>query len=189
MQHLTPEELIEFDDRSASGFDKERDHLKACALCYHEYSELKSRRLRLRALPMSSPRHSAWPSVQRRIYRRRALTLAAQCGAVATLVVSAVLFVYRTDPVTSDPPLPRELVAESQALERALQRAEANAVTDLHRAKEIVAVEQQIADVDDQIEAFQSAGEASGSTPLWHARVQLLRTLLQMHQPTSFVSL
>lgn len=191
MQHLTSDQLVALGDRSSSTVDKEHHHLKSCALCHREHVELETRRIQLRNLPLRSPTRSAWPSVRKHIRRQRAIAFATKSGASAVALALClslvwVQYVHRGD---SEEDLTSDLVAESQHLERVLENVETHAVTDLSQVRHIVALEQQIGDVDDEIAIFQRAGRGQQSSPLWNARVELLRTLVQMHQPTTLVSL
>lgn len=190
MQHLSTEELIGLSESGLPSENLAHHHLKACAPCSREYSEMESRRALLRSLPPCSPRADLWPSIRRTVRRRRALLATGKYGGL--IAASALLGWWLVMPAWRDAfetPAPAELASESQELEHALNDLDASSVLRLGQAKDIALIESKIAEVDEQLAAIGGDGKRSEKVRLLQTRIELLRTLVQLHQSTVFVSL
>jgi hypothetical protein len=186
MRHLTLEELLSLQDGEELG-DLAR-HLEQCPLCATERWALQQRREALRNLPVLQPSEDHWPAIRARILaskRRRALAFA---GALAAAVLAFALFSPsllrpRAPAVDNSVDEVAQLVRQSQRLEEQLRSLPEPEVLDVGSAETIVQLEDQIALVDECIEALTDSGASEELAVLWETRITLLESLTNLRSP------
>jgi hypothetical protein len=181
--HPTLEELLAARDGQAESATVA--HVAACAACRDEVDRLAAVRDALRALPQLPPRQDLWPAIARsrdeerwqRPLRRVGWAIAAM-ALVITGVAGArgAIETWREARLARDT---RELVAESQRLERVLTApGGGGGVVRGRTASTIAELEDRIAVVDESL--TKATRPSADVVALWQERVRLLDALNSM---------
>lgn len=192
MTHLTIAQLLALrEPGSEPGTAAARGHLERCGACAAELERLHQRVARLKALPALTPARDLWPVVDaRRRSARRTGTLrkigVAMMALAASLAGVAVVNTLRDAgaPAVADGEL-AAVKQSSQALESMLDAYDPEArIVDGRTATMAAALEERIAEVDQQLQRAGGAGSAPAEAQvldLWRERVGLLDALVDVH--------
>lgn len=190
MTHLSMEQLVALRELGREPGDADaRQHLDGCAACRAEFDRIHQRVARLKALPTLKPSRSQWPVVASKLQVRkqhRVVRWAGIGGLAAAASIAFVLGLRSSQQVNATEQLAlSEAMERSQALEQVIQSYNPEArVTDGRTVRMTSALEDQIATVDQQLEAAQLArGSARDEAllRLWRQRVGLLDALVDVH--------
>lgn len=191
MSHLSMEQLVALREPGREPGDATAQaHLEGCAACQAEFGRLQQRVARLKALPTLKPARSQWPAVKGQLQVRRShrrVRWAAMGGLAAAATIAFVLGISAGSPgdLAAEQTELAEVMTRSQQLERLIQSYNPEErVTDGRTIRATSVLEQQIATVDQELEAAQlSRGSARDEAllRLWRQRVGLLDALVDVH--------
>ncbi|MBT8063154.1 MAG: hypothetical protein KJO85_10765 [Gammaproteobacteria bacterium] len=199
--HANIEQLLELRDSGRLAANV-REHVAGCARCQEELNRLGGLRSELQALPQLQPAADQWAAIQARAaedfnagHAGKGRGTAWPLGLAASLLVAAIVVLLlprgadEVVPGTADVggdlatvPATSELVAQSQRLERLLNRFSYEPrVVNARTAGTIVQLEDQIAWVDYGL----TVGRERGLGPqeenaLWRQRVELMNSLVHV---------
>lgn len=196
MSHLSMEALLALREPGVEPGDvAAREHVDGCPACRAELERLHQRAARLRALPALRPSRDLWPAVrvrQRLESRRWQQRWTGVAGFLAAASVALALFwgdVARPEAADAS----AEIAAareRSQVLESALEEYNPELrVIDGRTARVSQALEDRIAELDQQLEAAQlrqvhrmeEEQQEARMLQLWRERVGLLNALVDVH--------
>lgn len=192
MTHLTMEQLTALREPAGTpGTAAARAHLEQCATCRDELDRLHQRVARLRALPPLRPARDRWPAVaaELRQTRRVRRTRWIGAGSLALAASLAMMFVAgdlaRPTPAGAEQEI-QQAMRESSALEGELHRIHPEQrAGDLTTAQVASALQERIAQLDQQLQVMQLEPEAATTDArtleLWRQRVGLLDALVDVH--------
>lgn len=208
--HPTLDELLEL--RDGGGNSAAREHAESCTECRGELARLAKLRGELRALPPDRPELDFWPLLARRASASRRLRRLRVAAAAAILIVAAgtggTWWMQRARnnpkisnaPVSAAPapeakaqqaPAPKSpgaevaaLITRSQKLEALIKKYEEQSPVLNGRSVGAVAnIQERIALIDLQIGLADDANTSKERlTQLWKYRVQLLTSLVELHE-------
>jgi hypothetical protein len=191
MMHLTVEQLVALRERGREPGDATaRTHLDSCALCQAELDRMDQRVARLKALPTLKPARSQWPVVKAHLQgqkRHNRVVRWATIGGFAAAASLALIIGLGAQPqdVRAEQTALTEVMSRSQQLEQMLQSYNPESrVTDGRTVRVASALEDQIATVDQQLEAAQftrGSAQDEAMLRLWRQRVGLLDALVDVH--------
>ena len=200
--HATTEQLLSIRDGEAVAADV-LDHVASCVHCAAEVEHLHGMRRALRDLPPVVPDRGLWQTVavQSVGRRSRAFPWVQAVGFAASFLVALIVLTRadilatpRAPAVATLPendvfeslPLPTDAMQESRQLEAVLRAMPPRAITRAGTVRTLDDLEARIRWVDMQL----SQADRLGLTPreqqlLWRQRVELMRSLVQVHYSQS----
>lgn len=193
--HLELEELLAL--RDGEGSDAATAHVAGCAACAAELQRLQDLTVQLRELPVEKPERDLWPGIAPRLdeqrWRRRWTRVGVAAAGVFLMltVLSAVRGGIEAWQEAKLADQKQQLVVRSQELEDTVRQYERARAISGRAAGAMVDIEDRIATIDSklmQLPREKSSGEEA--LDLWRQRVQLLDTLVDLHeQPSTYAGL
>lgn len=188
-QHNSLEDLLALRDARQPSHPEAAEHAESCPTCRAELERLSALQRSFAALEPPAPRRDLWPEVrqqieQQRRARRTTRFLAAAAGLLAVALLAGVLPRWSThEPAASSADLTTTLIdvqEQSQHLEVAMSSLglERRALSGW-QAETIVALEDQLASVDRQLNAGTRHSEEE--LELWQERLFLQDALFRVH--------
>lgn len=188
-QHASLEDLLALRDAREPSHPEAEEHLQTCATCRAELDRLTTLQRSLRGLEPEAPRRDLWPDVRQEIERQRrsrsaTRLLAAAAGLLVVGLLAGALPRWNApEPKVETADLTTTLIdvqEQSQHLEAAmsslgLERRALNG----WQAETIVALEDQLASVDRQLDAGTHRSEEE--LELWQERLFLQDALFRVH--------
>jgi len=193
--HVELEELLAL--RDGEGSQAAASHLAGCAACAAELARLQELTAQLRGLPGERPDRDGWPAAATALREQQWRQRWARVGLAAAgvfLMITVLTAVRGGIEAWQEAQIEeqrQELVSRSQQLEDTVRQYERARAISGRTAGAMVEIEDRIAAIDAELMQLpheRSSGAAA--LDLWRQRVQLLDTLVELHQtPPTYAGL